>query len=735
MVTNPDHIEESGNQQKGPWVPRRWRETKISRRNLLKGAAVGAGGLAVAVAVDCGPSGQKKENNNRSEAEAITGLHPITGEMLTQGLTGINWNDGIKTPTSETPISSQELFEYATNVWGEEISANNISSNPIKALKFILGFMEMAGVEGQIDLSKTFPNLSLTLSRVKISNLPNNNQYEAVINARPRNFTIRKDTYMITIGNYSEEKFGGRYTLVAFDDFQRKNPESVQMFLAGIPTAVEQQSEDLTSLKDILNRNGIQYIQDSKGASLALSKDKSVGVRELDAGFSAEVLTAVGEYFVHLDPLKKEPALHPNPIVSRPPESIVGSFDRIEQEKDGRIVAKDTNGNVIARAISQRGLDWRWTNKEHLVRGYSPSELADALDFKVAAMLLIQDITKPQYVEMLLSLANEVKIDDLMFDRRQFKTNIDWRKILDNWDTIQADFSKGVIPYESEVFNNTAVQQVRQLLSFSKRYGLDVIGSKLFWWSDYNASLDSDQFTADEKKKMQEFMAIAKVLKYPEIKRWVVASEVAFGEVIPWIPAKAKAMVRNVGGRQFVHDIATRVKELRPDVELTLLETELIVTNNNLFRQVKQRFFDMLDYFKQKGTPIDKIADEANYWIFDPPTESDIRNFIRSVKDSGYKVGASEMTIVQSDINPWRDRPKTVKSIADKEKAQAEIALRHFRAYLEEGAECGIFSGSDADSWWIHEGYLDSLPEMTDVNFNQKKSFSTVRDFLQTKVD
>jgi hypothetical protein len=54
--------------------------------------------------------------------------------------------------------------------------------------------------------------------------------------------------------------------------------------------------------------------------------------------------------------------------------------------------------------------------------------------------------------------------------------------------------------------------------------------------------------------------------------------------------------------------------------------------------------------------------------------------------------------------------------------------------YFDAGAEFGVFSGTDAASWWISNGYTDTAPEITDKGYNPKREYYAVVDTLKSKL-
>lgn len=314
-------------------------------------------------------------------AEALPQSTVVSSDFLVNGLSALGGENALSVPTAapggirtETK-TGYDLFSYASKVWDETVSGNTIG-DPVSALKFVLAYSEMTGIEGKIDVSRTFSQLPLTLGRITIGNLPNNAPFEAIINASPKNLAVRKNTHMTIVGTYTNES--GRWVTVAFDDFGRQDKDkNPRLFLASLPLTLENPLTGQTSLVDLLKTNGGDY--DSSTGVITLPDGRGgkqkIGLNTIETNrfihpesLSRKIDKAVGAYFV--DTLGKNPdgtlILHPKPVVPYPPEDLVGPSYRLAQmEKDGTIVAYETNTNTIKATASYNKAtnSWEWIDK------------------------------------------------------------------------------------------------------------------------------------------------------------------------------------------------------------------------------------------------------------------------------------------------------------------------------------------------------------------------------------
>lgn len=389
----------------------------LNKRFLYPTAA-----LLTLLSAACGQSRASEDSKYSTDnsptpiSTSIESEHPsessvITPKLLTQAFSEMEGTAklAVLKATPEGKIETQEkewteLLDYSEKAWNEEIKFEDLSRDPIKALKFILSYVEWTGIEGSIDLSKTFSRLPLTLSRVKISNLPNGQEYEAILNAFPQKLTIRKNTYMTTLGTFGSPSGPG--AVVAFDDFIRApNPDNIpRMFLGIIPItlAPEQKDPGETSLEDILALNGGNYNE----GNITLPSGEKIKGNSIESNFAnKEILNALGAYFLDIDPLSREKKLHPDPVIQFPPEEISklaeGGQYTIEQLPDGRVIAKDPIGNIFTRAkyyLWEKS--WKWKTGEEDLK-YSLSELAGAFNIVIGTTVDgTEDFRNPRYQEV-----------------------------------------------------------------------------------------------------------------------------------------------------------------------------------------------------------------------------------------------------------------------------------------------------------------------------------------------
>lgn len=570
--------------------------------------------------------------------------------------------------------------------------------------------------------------VSLENAVIVLDILPDKKEEIIFPNAIPQNLVIRKGSVLETHGIFTDEE-GIRRTIINISDPLRKNAEgSDQKFVGIIPaeTNPELINGNDTSYNDLITANGGTYEVNNGKPIVGLSDGKRVVIPMISADVVTSEKEKSGIFFVDRDPLKKDHPLLEKPVVPIPDKSLLPDGGTITQLEDGRVVTKDANGKVVARAITQRGLEWRWTKKEHLINDFGMSEYADALGLVIGAHAFYPNYKNSEWQEAFMGVANKMRIDAPMWNRNQFSSNIDWNKILNNWDSVQADFKNGKIPFETEVFDPYNGTAADDMLEVAKKMNMPVVASKLFWFSDFGDELKSNQFTPEQKKKMVEFKVKAKVLKYKgRVNEWTVAPEFIYNEL--WAPAVAKQTLATVGGRQMFHDVHRWTKEMDPEVTTTFVEDRLMDANYAPNVDYQKKVFDLLGEAKAKGTPIDNVAPENNFWIYAPPTQADMESVFQRIEGMGFGTSMAQTTIEQSEkcSTAGIDRPRTVSTVADKDAAQAKTVVDCLNVYNTLGKngkkrEFGFFSIDDATGWFGPEAKSQILGD----NYKPKSAYT-----------
>ena len=337
-----------------------------------------------------------------------------------------------------------------------------------------------------------------------------------------------------------------------------------------------------------------------------------------------------------------------------------------------------------------------------------------------------------------LGLTSIVAIGSNLEPVRVFKnfSESDWQRVLDDWANIEVELASGIIPTEFPYYWQDGIDAMDD--DVVRAFG----GNPQFRAGIYEQGVNVEslwnfqsQISELDMVKIFEFISRTTVLRFPEIKRWTVSSEVSGGYVRFKYDSSARYSDVNFWG------VATG---LTP-AELTLLAARWVKQDNpyaktyivedNIFENANPVASDTRDYFYNEYIPaiiegntdhiIDGIIGENNWWIYEPQDWSGISGSIEYLQANGLEIGGSETMIVSGEtpINNCCGRHKLVE-IQDPDLAQAEMFAQWLDLYLDKGIKTIGFGNIDDFYAWTQDVNLpDANPTFFDIDFRAKPAY------------
>lgn len=289
-----------------------------------------------------------------------------------------------------------------------------------------------------------------------------------------------------------------------------------------------------------------------------------------------------------------------------------------------------------------------------------------------------------------------------------YSDNFNWSEITSNWDDIQGKLLQGTIPYQDEIFNENGFGygQIAEQVQYAQKHNLEYKGDCLFAPLFFYQHETYNKLSPDEQRKILFFMAAAKLIKFPEIKTIALECELIAWELWGDNPAENQKRFQDLGGADFLVELANFVKQVKPDVKLVIIE-DLINYNclcyenlyNGIYTQQDKMFFELLKILKDKQAPIDEAMTENNMWIFAPPDKEYVANTIQKINAAGFNVAPSETIVGIEEYPPYSEGyipPINILPIQEPYKKQAEIYAMLLDVTLNQGAtNFGFGSASD----------------------------------------
>ena len=337
------------------------------------------------------------------------------------------------------------------------------------------------------------------------------------------------------------------------------------------------------------------------------------------------------------------------------------------------------------------------------------------------------DLTQDQeYTNLIQENANRIYTSgesDMSWVFGNFTTS-DWDKVLSNWTSIQKQLKSGVIP-EGLPYNWVGLDR---LVDFAGANGMDVRAFHLIWGDDIPSSILG--YSDSDLKKILEFTVRSRVLRHPEIKAWNIGDE---------IYARSLYQQGNTGGlwpdkfgaANIVAFVGNLVKESNPSAKLYVTE-DFVLEKNFPNPNFTQGFINYLKQIQAQGVKIDGVDIENNFWIYDPPDPKKINSTLKTIEQLGIKTITSEETVSVSPTYPnWPSRPKTVFSVGNPSKSQAQIYKETLDAYLANNTgSFGTGGVWDALAWQNSIGHPEAHAMIYDTKGNPKPADYALRQSL-----
>ena len=416
---------------------------------------------------------------------------------------------------------------------------------------------------------------------------------------------------------------------------------------------------------------------------------------------------------------------------SSPPSETGIAYDEIRYESDGRILAiKD--GNPVGRAI-YRSWDgqWEWKTGPIFI-DYTLRELYDALGREFGSAVFSYKhndpnfLQTPDYRTITESIVNQLDITgpvDTQWVMGQFSSD-DWQRVVTDWSSISQQLDTGQVPggfpYQWDGAD--------QLIAFAEQHGMTVRGQSLLWGGDVPDSIMNAGLQPSDLEKVFEFTLKVKMLKYKgKITYWTCVSE-AVNTLLYQNDPQWVFWFEKLGGRDLIFHTFELAHATDPNAVLILAE-DMVLEHTFLQPTQYQTFVQLLRDAKTLNSPIDGIDIENNFWVYDPPDESDLRSRLTEITDLGYLVATPETTVVASTVYySWPSRPKVLSSVQDVERAQADIYAMTQRVYLDMNTQgFGVGGWGDNESWYLDLSNINPNDPpnamICDVNDQPKPSY------------
>jgi GH35 family endo-1,4-beta-xylanase len=380
------------------------------------------------------------------------------------------------------------------------------------------------------------------------------------------------------------------------------------------------------------------------------------------------------------------------------------------------------NGTPLA--IQNSGEPWR---------KITGRDLAEALQIDLAMPGLYSDIADPANREILTN-ANMLTLTNDLLMNVVFKnfTAEDWRRVLDNWDTIQAEFNSGTFPVDYPYYWD----QADPIFLFAQEHNMKVRAQTLLCSGDcIPDSIYNGNFSKDEIKKILEFTTSVTVIRNKgKVDEWTIENEQVIADLNKVGNEKYGFWVREIGLVPATELVSRTVKKLDPERKLVVVEAFLVEDQvGSQEPEFRQAFFAYLDELQQLGVPLDGVDIENGVWVYNPPKADFEKQLLEQITARGLYLSAPETIVVLTpDRLPfWYEPVVKTANVTDPIASQAEVFSQITQTYLDVGAKAiGFGDVGDKWSWMNYSGATDANPSLFDDDARPKQAYFAVMKVL-----
>jgi GH35 family endo-1,4-beta-xylanase len=448
--------------------------------------------------------------------------------------------------------------------------------------------------------------------------------------------------------------------------------------------------------------------------------------------------------------------IEPSPtlVPTKSPEQVLVEFKESEEYKKGledylnamgleaeavtiQLVQKEINGQQIdflevepnqdkLTPLQQKYIDvykispiaGLGENGEWSIYSAYPRNLADLNNL----ILEVPVVSSDKNVE---NIANQIFMSGELDSSVVFKnfSSADWKKLIANWDSIQAQLTSHKLPNDYKYDWSHA----DRVVNLAKSKNMSLRAQHLLWGGDVPDSIYNSGFKPDEIEKVAEFIVKARVVKYlNDINQWDIADE--WAATVTYPHDKWPFWLDNLGFPEAISKVSDWVIEVDPNIEQVIIEDAMLYLPTNRSNW-SSNFWTLLNYVKKNNLPVKRVGIENNFSVFNPPPLLKQQKELQRIFDLGFQSTSETTVVTGNDAGIWvYDRIQTPDDIL---LSQAQIYGDNLLVYLlVDSDQYGLGGISNATEWYTRAGIPNANSMILDKNLQPTPAFYRILQIL-----
>jgi len=497
------------------------------------------------------------------------------------------------------------------------------------------------------------------------------------------------------------------------------------------PESVTVRFQGEAEILEVTDKFGNQWVWDFR---------KGEFVSMIDRPATAEMRAALPDY---VDAYARNAQPRQEALFSTP-EAVI---DRLEEKtgtgKDGTpfkaLVDSETNTILFLKVQNEKTGEWEW---ETASAGHLRDQLG--LTFTITNAEVSDFNEQQKILEMMcgneceIGIAGEMQMN-MVF--QEFNAE-EWLRVLENWESIQADFSERKVPENYPYYWRDIDSLMSDYIRMANNAGVTVKfkSAGLLWPTFDNLTsggttkiIHDLNLPPEDNLKLLEFIVKSRVLNYPEIQSWNVSDEVIAAEVLNESNLVVWNKLTGLNSPELIAQMATWVKESNPNAQTIMNEHGVFNYNNNWTQATHDRTLIVLEKLSQQNAPVDSFMDQQNLWIGTGLDPTKMNLDIQRIQQLGFSIAGSEIII---SVNPQFaiDGNTTVRNPAmgnTPEAKQAQMYQDLINILLTNNVSHIGFGGFDDNTaWTIGTGQPEANPTLFDSSYQPKLAYYFIMQAL-----
>jgi GH35 family endo-1,4-beta-xylanase len=297
-------------------------------------------------------------------------------------------------------------------------------------------------------------------------------------------------------------------------------------------------------------------------------------------------------------------------------------------------------------ALQDENSKWVWQKVES-------ADLARLNGYKVGTVVELSNLNDPSYRNLILNFSNVIENDYYL--ERVLKQGITIQDAIRQIKEAQSVGSGELDPniiFDFSEFDN----RIRFINENNMQAESQPLFAPWLFTDEVKKELQTGKLPESDFELFLQFYTKSLVERYNgqidpllTVNTWVIGNEVTSN--LLWGDAQSKWVMSAAINNGILARMFITAKKVNPNAELMFAEDNLFINRET---DLRRKFLQVADTLKKQGAPLDSIAVQNHLWLGQTLlSPTDMESFIQQLEQRNLKIHYNEITISQSQENPF----------------------------------------------------------------------------------